>query len=65
MAQTIRALAAKPNLPEFKPKTGCVGKKEPIPVSCSLTHMYMYIGTCKHVNMNMDKRNKDIEKVVS
>lgn len=69
MAQTIRALAAKPNLPEFNPKTRCVGKQEPILVSCSLTHLYMYIGTCKYLNMSMSmhihKRNNDIEKVVS
>lgn len=58
MTQTIRTLAAKPNPPELNPKTRCVGRKEPIPVSCSLTHVYMYIGTCKHVNMNMHIHKK-------
>lgn len=64
MAQTIRALAAKPNLPEFNPKTSCVGKKEEPISASSLTRVYMYIGTCKHVSMSMRilKRKKDIEK---
>lgn len=50
MAQTIRALAAKPNPPEFNPKTRCVGKKESIPVSCFLTHVHVYwnMQTCEH-----------------
>lgn len=60
MVQTIRALAAKPNLPEFNPKTSCVGKKEEPISASSLTRVYMYIGTCKreHEHAHTQKKKR-------